>query len=45
VQIDYFQSNIEGELIDKIQELALMRTELSWTQCLYNTLDCFAGRV
>jgi 3-dehydroquinate dehydratase-2 len=29
VQIDYFQSNIEGELIDKIQELALMRTELS----------------
>lgn len=43
VQIDYFQSNIEGELIDKIQQVGLMWTASFECGCLHPHVHRSAG--
>ena len=42
VEIDYFQSNIEGEMIDCIQQVGF-DVDYSECGCLYAYFHCFAG--
>jgi len=43
IQIDYFQSNIEGELIDKIQQTGFDVDGIILNAVLTPILYCFAG--
>jgi 3-dehydroquinate dehydratase-2 len=41
IEITYFQSNIEGELIDKIQELGFTYDGIILNAGAYTYLDCY----